>query len=208
MGKGIKRVGFCAALAAAVWLGAVLADRGTLNRELVRLHVVAASDAREDQDVKLRVRDAVLASIREDLENIRDVEAARDYLRENLPKIRRIANETLEKAGMEPTAVVSLCREAFDTRVYDTFSLPAGMYDALRVVIGAGEGHNWWCVAFPSLCLPATGEGFRAKATGAGFSDTLTETLAGEGHEIRFFVLDCLGKLQTHLDKAKLTVDN
>lgn len=199
MRKGRKCVGICAVLAVAVWLGAVAADRELLSRELIRLHVVAASDSQKDQDIKLQVRDAVLASIQEDLEAIGDVEKAKSYLRENLPKIQKIANEALEKAGVAPTAVVSLCREAFDTRVYDTFSLPAGMYDALRIIVGEGEGHNWWCVAFPALCLPATSEDFAAKAVGAGFSETLTQTLAGDGCEIRFFILDCLGKLQTRL---------
>lgn len=200
MRKRIKRIGFCALFAAAVWLGALLADRQMLSRELIRLHVVAASDSREDQAVKLRVRNAVLAAIGEDLESIGDVEAAKSYLRENLPKIQRIANETLEKAGLEPSAVVSLCREAFDTRVYDTFSLPAGMYQALRIVIGDGEGHNWWCVAFPGLCLPATTQGFEAKAAGAGFSGELTKTLEEGECQVRFFLLDCLGKLQTRLE--------
>lgn len=196
MRKGLKRVGICVCLAAAVWLGAVLADRDALSRELIRLHVVAASDDQADQAVKLQVRSAVLASIREDLETIGDVTAAKAYLQENLPKIQRVANETLEKAGFAPNAVVSLCREAFDTRVYDSFSLPAGVYEALRIVIGEGGGHNWWCVAFPSLCLSATSREFETKAAGAGFSDGLTQALEGEGYRVRFFVLDCLGRVQ------------
>lgn len=203
MRKGLKRVGICAVLAAAVWLGAVAADREALSRELIRLHVVAASDSREDQAVKLSVRDAVLSAIREDLEGVADVEAAQAYLQENLPKIQKIANETLEQAGVAPSAVVSLCREAFDTRDYDSFSLPAGVYQALRIVIGEGQGHNWWCVAFPSLCLSATGAEFEAKTAGAGFSDGLTQALEGEGYEVRFFLLDCLGRVQNWLLEQK-----
>ena len=200
MGKALKRVGICAILALAVWLGAVAADRETLSRELIRLHVVAASDSEADQAVKLRVRDAVLSSIRQDLEAVSDVEAAKAYLRENLPKIRQAANDALAAAGLEPSAVVSLCKETFDTRVYDTFTLPAGVYDALRIVIGPGEGHNWWCVVFPSLCLPATSDGFQAEAAGAGFSQELTDTLTGD-YEIRFFLLDWLGRVQNRLER-------
>ena len=92
-----------------------------LSENIVRLHVLANSDSVEDQELKLQVRDAVLNVIREDLNSLTDVDAARVYLREQLPKIQQIANDTLELAGFQPEAVVSLCREAFDTRKYDTF---------------------------------------------------------------------------------------
>ena len=96
--------------------------------------------------------------------------------------------------------MVTLCKEAFDTRYYDTFTLPAGIYEALRITIGEGEGHNWWCVAFPSLCLSATSEEFADKAAGAGFPDSLTGALDGEEkYEVRFFLLDALGELEKFL---------
>ena len=80
-----------------------------------------------------------------------------------------------------------------------TFSLPAGVYDALKITIGEGKGHNWWCVAFPTLCLPATSEGFQEVSAQAGMNGTLEKALAGEdGYEIRFFLLDQLGKLENH----------
>lgn len=191
-----KRILFCAVLAAAVWCGSVLADRQTLDQELIRLHIVASSDSREDQTIKLKVRDAVLESLRSDLAQIRDVEQAKAYLQANLPKIRQIANQVLQDAGCDAEAAVSLCREAFDTRQYDIFTLPAGVYEALRIVIGEGEGQNWWCVVFPELCLEAAGEDVTAEAAGAGFSRHLMSTLTGEDYEIRFFFLDQLGKLR------------
>ena len=129
--------------------------------------------------------------------DVADVDQAKAYMRENLPKIQMVANEVLTQAGFDPDAVVTLCRETFDTRVYDTFTLPAGVYESLRIVIGEGEGRNWWCVVFPSLCIPAAGEGFEDVAAGAGFPDTLSNTLTGEeGYEIRFFLLDALGRLE------------
>jgi len=199
-----KRVLFCALTAAIVWSAMLIADRETLNRELIRFHVVAASDSEQDQTVKLQVRDAVLAAIREDLESVGDVREARAYLQEQLPKIQRIANETLQIAGFEPEAVVSLCREAFDIRHYDTFTLPAGVYDSLRIVIGEGAGHNWWCVAFPTLCLPAAAEGFEAVAADAGLSENLTQTLSGrEKHQVRFYFLDKLGQFQNRAFAGK-----
>ena len=197
MGKGMKRIGICLLLAGFVWCGGLILDRNTLSEELIRLHVVANSDSAEDQQVKLLVRDAVIGSIREDLEKLTDVDAAKSYLRENLPKIRQAADSVLEQAGVDGHAAVTLCREAFDTRYYDTFAIPSGVYESLRVVIGEGKGHNWWCVSFPSLCDPTTPEEFADTAAGAGFSDQLSDTLTGEKScEVRFFLLDKLGQLE------------
>ena len=184
-----------------VWVGMLIADRQKLRQELIRLHVVAASDSKEDQAVKLEVRDAVIGALQRELENFRDVDQAKAYLEENLPKIQTIANEVLHQAGFDRNVTVSLCVEEFTTRFYDTFTLPAGLYESLRIVIGEGEGQNWWCVVFPSLCLPATSEGFEDVACGAGFSDTLTDTLEGD-HEIRFFFLDALGTLENFLHRG------
>lgn len=198
--KLMKRVGFCLILATLVWCGTLIADRERLNEELIRLHVVANSDSQEDQSIKLQVRDAVTKSLESDLKKVADVEEAKAYLRENLPKIQAVANETLAKAGFDGEAVVTLCKETFETRYYDTFTLPAGVYEALRITIGEGKGHNWWCVVFPSLCLPATTSGFADTAAGAGFPETLSGALAGEEeYKVRFFCLDALGKLENIL---------
>ena len=195
MKKNLKRVVICALITAGVWSWGLICDRQTLRNEILRLHVVASSDSRSDQAVKLRVRDAVLESISEDLRNVGDIDQAREYIRENLPKIEEAANKALEALGCQDRAVATLKEELFDKRVYDTFSLPAGIYESLRITIGSGEGKNWWCVAFPTLCIPATSEGFEDVAVSAGFSETLTKTLEGE-YEIRFYLLDLLGKLE------------
>ncbi len=197
MGKLCKRVSLCFVLAAFVWAGTLIADRQRLNEELIRLHVVANSDSEADQSLKLRVRDAVTESLQDDLSKLGDVEEAKAYLRESLPKIQAVANEALAAAGCDDRAVVTLCKEVFDTRHYDTFSLPAGIYESLRIVIGNGQGHNWWCVVFPSLCLPAASDGFEAEAASAGFPDPLTGALQGEEYQLRFFMLDVLGRAQT-----------
>ena len=106
----------------------------------------------------------------------------------------------LEEAGYDGEAVVTLCKEAFDTRYYDTFTLPAGVYEALRITIGEGAGKNWWCVVFPTFCVPAAGEGFEDVAVDAGFSDALSGALTGEKpYELRFFFLDKLGELENRL---------
>ena len=200
MKKMVKCVFACALLAAFVWCGTVIADRQRLNEELIRLHVVANSDGVEDQELKLLVRDAIITSLRQALADIRDTEQAKEYLQENLPKLQELANKTLDAAGSAQQAVVTLCREGFPTRQYNTFSLPAGIYEALRVTIGDGAGKNWWCVVFPSLCVPQTSQGFSDTAAGAGFPDALSGALTGEEpYQIRFYLLDKLGELEKFL---------
>ncbi len=198
MRKSLKRITACAMLAASVWTLALVRDRKTLKEELIRFHVVANSDTQADQQLKLQVRDAVIESLRSGLEQVADVEEAKRYLQTNLPKIQQTAQRVLVNAGISQECVVTLSKEAFDTRFYDTFSLPAGVYESLRIVIGQGKGHNWWCVSFPGLCIPDTAEGFSAVAAGAGFTKALTGTLAEE-YKIRFFFLEQLGKLENML---------
>lgn len=197
MRKLWKRVFFCLILAIAFWTGTLIADKKTLRKELIRFHVVAASNGNLDQDIKLQIRDAVLESISQDLQNMSDVEEAKRYLQESIPKIQAIANRILDFAGIEDRAQVSLCTEAFAARQYDTFTLPAGIYESLKIVIGRGEGENWWCVAFPSLCIPATQVDFEAAAVSAGFSKPLTKSLSNQSrYQFRFFLLDTIGKIE------------
>ena len=203
MRKCLMRVGICLLLAATVWAAMLVIDGQTLQRKLIRLHVVAASDSEEDQNLKLLVRDAVVESLREEMENAADIHQAKAYLQENLPKIQALANRVLREAGCEKTAVVSLGCEEFPTRYYDTFALPAGIYEALRIRIGEAAGQNWWCVVFPTLCVGATVEEFEATAQCAGLPDSLTDTLTGaEDYEVRFFLLDALGRLENFLHKG------
>ena len=172
-------------------------DKQTLRESLIRLHVVAASDTQEDQAVKLQVRDAVIAYVEEALSHVMTVEEAKVWLRENLPGIQAAANDVLRKLGLSDTAEVTLASEAFPEREYDTFSLPSGIYESLRVTIGEGQGRNWWCVVFPELCLPAAGESTEDVAAGAGFSEELTDTVTRKnGYTIRFYFLDVLGRIE------------
>ena len=158
--------------------------------------MVADSDSPQDQALKLQVRDAVLLSIRDGMAQAGDAQAAKDYLLENLPKIQSAAKNCLQSLGCEDAVSVTLCKENFPRRLYDTFALPAGIYEALRITIGEGQGHNWWCVAFPTLCVPAVSRDMEAVAADAGFRDSLTGAMTGR-YEVRFFLLDLLGRLET-----------
>lgn len=184
------------ALCASIWfVGTLISDREKLEQELVRLHVVGASNSEHDQSVKLSVRDAVLQSLEQMLEGITDAQQAKAYIRTHLSQIEEAANEALRALGETKQAAVSFLKEEFPVREYDTFSLPSGIYDSLRIVIGEGEGRNWWCVVFPQMCYSATSSGVKEVTAGAGFSNGLTNAITGE-YEIRFFLLDVLGKAQ------------
>ena len=203
MGKNLKRIGICLLAVALVWAVMLVKDKQTLRNELIRLHVVAASDCPKDQALKLRVKDAVVESLQENMAHLADMEQAKAYLQENLPKIEVLANRVLQEAGCGDVATVSLQLEEFAALYYDTFTLPAGIYESLRITIGPGEGKNWWCVVFPTLCVGATVEEFEESAQCAGFSDALTGALSGEEpYEVRFFVLDALGRLENFLHKG------
>lgn len=198
MGRKLKRIASLTLVVALVWTGGLLADKERLRQDILRLHVVAASDSQEDQAVKLRVRDAVLGSLRQGLSNLTDLEQAKDYVTQMLPKVEQAANQVLAEAGFDDTVQVSLTEWEFPEREYDTFSLPSGVYNALRVVIGEGAGQNWWCVVFPELCMGATTEDFREMST---FSDNLNDTLTGE-YEIRFWLLDKLGQIENFFHRT------
>lgn len=180
-------------------LSGVLAvnTQNRLAEKVVRLHVLANSDSEEDQALKLLVRDAVVSYLEPVLSDVQDMASAKARLSVELEAIREVSTAVLRSNGSRDGVNVTLCSENFDTRHYDTFSLPAGVYSSLRISIGNAEGHNWWCVVFPSLCLPATGEGFQDVAAGAGFSDSLSGSLSGKKqYKVRFFLMDIFGKLE------------
>ena len=131
---------------------------GGLPENVVRLHVVANSDSEEDQSVKLLVRDAVLEEAAKWYGGAQSMEEASSQLCTHLQSLGETARTTLAENGMEYSAKVEMTEMYFSTRDYGTFRLPAGRYRTLRVTLGGGQGKNWWCVVFPSLCLPAAGE--------------------------------------------------
>ena len=197
MKKILKRLVFLLVLVSCFYTGALLADKEKLHDELIRLHVVGASDSMEDQTIKSQVRDAIIVSLQQALEDATDIEQGKSYILEHLPQIEAAANAVLQELGSEDIAVVSFMEEAFPVRDYDTFSLPSGVYNSLRITIGDGNGKNWWCVVFPSFCFQASSTGVEDVAAGAGFSDELSNSVTRQdGYQIRFYFLDMLGKIE------------
>lgn len=176
-------VGF--ALLMGTWL---TGQQKALAGQMVRLHVVAASDSEEDQAMKLLVRDAVLAEAAPWLEGAATQEEAMQILAENLPELARIGANVAGE-GVEVTA--SLEVDAwFPTKEYEDFALPAGKYNALRITLGEGKGHNWWCVVFPPLCLNSVSETVAEKA--GNFSEGQVRLITGEseGYVVKFKAME------------------
>ncbi len=163
-----------------------------IAEKTVRLHVVANSDSAEDQAHKLVVRDAVLKRVSVLTAHCTDAKQAERVIEENLQAIADAA-ATVSSERIE----VCLTDEPFDTRYYDTFTLPAGEYRALRVNIGKAEGKNWWCVVFPSLCTAATTEAVAECAEVGGFDEQETDLIVGgeEKYTFRFKTLQWLKEL-------------
>lgn len=120
---------------------------------VLRLHVIANSDSPVDQQVKLLVRDAVVACWREPLLSMEDFDGAQAYMATQLDTVKNVADRVLSKNGMAYTSQVSLGITAFPEKTYDGLVFPAGNYHAINIVLGDGMGQNWWCVLFPPLCL-------------------------------------------------------
>lgn len=187
------------ALLAGILVGAARQLDEGWHDKLIRLHVVAHSDDPADQAQKLEVRDAVLAETDRLLTEATDTETARAQLAAHLTELETAANDAL--AGTGRSAQVTLQRETFPLREYETFTLPAGEYEALRVTIGAGKGHNWWCVVYPSLCFTASAEDVEACAVAAGLTEAEAAQLTHqpEGYVFRFRLVELWEQLLSWL---------
>lgn len=185
----IWEVSLLFALSVALCLGTWAQGRqSALSQKLVRLHVIAASDEAAEQELKLQVRDAVLEYLSPRLAGADDSRQAQAILRQELESIQLVA----EGAAQGRSVTVTLGKERYPTKRYEGFTLPAGKYDSLRITLGQGQGHNWWCIVFPPVCLSASQ------------SDTVEQQLGeedfrlisdGQGYELRFKILELWGEL-------------
>ncbi len=159
----------------------------SIAKSVIRLHVSANSDLAADQEAKLAVRDAVLEYVSPLLAGCADAAAAEAVLSSHIEDISACADSAAARLG-QSGADARLVRELFPQKDYGSFSLPAGDYLALRVTVGSGEGHNWWCVVFPGLCIPAAADA-GGVLTAAGMSPSAAEAVTS-GPEVRFWLLD------------------
>lgn len=129
-----------------------------VRQSVVRLHILANSDSEADQALKLAVRDAILTGTSDLFHTPQTKEQAEAAAAAHLQEIEALARAELARQGSDYAVAARIVNRFFDTRVYDTFTMPAGRYDAVQVEIGEGAGKNWWCVMFPPMCVPAATE--------------------------------------------------
>ena len=158
-----------------------------LADKVVRLHVLANSDSEEDQALKLLVRDAVLDRAEDLLAQTSSRAEAEGKLRGQLLEFERLAEAVVREAGYDYEVTAELTDTEFPTREYEGFTLPAGEYLALRILIGEAAGRNWWCVVFPPLCTAASAD-VPASALAAGFTEDEVRLITEEdrGYVLKF----------------------
>lgn len=176
------------------------ASAETVKDDVVRLHILANSNSEIDQEVKLKVRDALLKTNASILSDDVTKENAKAHFENSKEILLITAKETLKENGFNYNVKITLQEEYFETRAYGNLTFPAGQYTALKVVLGEGKGKNWWCVMFPPLCVPAA-DGIETNET---TTDYLTESgekivNGGEKYIVKFKFLEIYEKLRDKL---------
>ena len=193
-------LGVLIAVVTAGWLGR---EQKELAGSVIRFHVIANSDSAEDQALKLAVRDRVLARAEEIYPQDATLAQAQAALESNLNLLAAAGREVVEERGYDYPVAASLEECWFPTKEYEGFALPAGNYTALRVTIGEGTGQNWWCVAFPPLCLGAASETLDQALEAGHFTPEQGALVTGdgEGYVLKFKAMELLGELKSFFEK-------
>ena len=175
----------CFSLCMGTW---AQAKQTSLSGGLVRLHVIAVSDDDNEQRIKLNVRDEVLSYISPKLDGVQSAAEAQAIIAAELDGIKAAAEKSAEGRSVQ----VCLDEEYYPTRDYERFSLPAGRYQSLRVILGEGQGHNWWCVVFPPLCISAAEQEKAVQSMSKDMRGIVTEA---DGFQIKFRIIELWGEL-------------
>lgn len=125
----------------------------SISEKVIRFHVLANSDSSQDQSLKLKVRDAVGAYMQQELAGVSDVEKSREIVSRDIDEIVAVAQGVIRQEGFTYDVTAGLTQTEFPEKTYGSYTFPAGDYEALKIVIGEGEGKNWWCVMYPNLCF-------------------------------------------------------
>ena len=180
-------------LIATLMLAAVPTEAdAAIYKDTLRLHILAESDSEEDQRVKLLLRDEILTVFGEELSECRDIDDAKENVRGLIGEIEEHSQEFLNSIGIDAPVTASLSVEWYDTREYEDFTLPSGYYNSLRIIIGEGEGANWWCVMYPPLCMDiATKDAPKDDAT-LGYTNEEVRLISGGKYNVKFKLLEVL----------------
>jgi len=169
-----------------------------IYENVIRFHVIAESDSADDQALKLKVRDAVLEYISPILAECGSYEEAREILTRESGNIQSAAKKAVIENGYSYNVSAALVTEKYPTRVYDEISLPSGIYTSMKITIGAGNGKNWWCVLFPSVCRSFSGKSAEPEYIAVGFTPEQYRMITNDSspeYKVRFKILELLSSL-------------
>ncbi len=189
----------CASFLAAFVIASIIPGNADLRLydDVLRLHVIAQSDSEADQELKLKVRDRVLETVSAKVDSCTDIKEACAAVSGAREEIQSAAEECVTENGFDYPVKVELVRESYPRRDYGGAVMPAGEYNSLKVIIGDGEGHNWWCVLFPSICTRFAEDAGEDEYIAAGFTPEEYRIITGEsgGWKIKFRLLEILSDL-------------
>ncbi len=168
-----------------------------IDGKLIRLHIIAGSNSEEDQNIKLYLRDEILKEFGERLSKLKSKEDAEETVKILLDEIEAFSNDKLVKKSYPYKVKCTLSEEAYPTREYRNFALPAGKYTSLRVIIGTGEGENWWCVLYPPLCMSGAKGAEEDAFIAAGFTPEEYKliTRSNGKYKIKFKLIELFNEL-------------
>ena len=175
------------------------ANCSELKDNILRLHIIANSDSPEDQELKLKVRDEILSLSSQEICDANSIDDAIIAANSSIELFEKAAENVIKENGYNYSVSIGIEKKYFGTRVYDTFTLPAGEYEALCVKIGKAEGKNWWCVMYPAVCIPA------AKASlGNAVSDSAEKITGNSGrYVIKFKTVEIFESIKNFLKNDK-----
>lgn len=165
----------------------------SISNKIFRLHIMANSDSSEDQALKLKVRDCILAETA-NIFNGKTIDDNIKIAENNIDYITNICNDCIKNEGYDYSVNVNIVKEFFETRVYDDFILPAGIYNSLKIEIGEANGHNWWCIVFPAVCISACSQ---------SMNDYLTQEemqIIESGYTPKFKVIEIYEKIKNRIN--------
>ena len=168
---------------------------GEIYEDTLRLHILANSNSEEDQALKLNIRDRVLEKYGSMLKVDNSISEAKNKTETLLPDIKHDVEVWIAELGYDYTAEAYLGEEWYDTREYESFTLPAGNYVSLRIIIGSGEGKNWWCVMYPPLCLDVATESSPADDGIIDYSKEEISLIQNGKYQIKFKILEDLSRV-------------
>ncbi len=161
-----------------------------ISNKVFRLHIIANSNSTEDQKLKLKVRDNIMKEAAELFSDCSNINDAVRVSENNMKDICNIAQKTVSFYGYSYQIKAFVTKEFFNIREYDGFTLPAGIYNCLKIVIGEGNGKNWWCVMFPQVCISGCIDDFEPY-----LSDKEMEMITSGGYSVRFKVIEIYKKI-------------